>query len=52
MELCGVIQAVAYGLDEAIGWLEKNGLLCGKTHDFKDHDSPPLRRGRSAALDG
>jgi hypothetical protein len=31
MESCGVVQAVAYGLDEAIAWLEDRGILRGKS---------------------
>src|SRR5882672_10969277 len=27
---CGVIVGVAFGLDEAIAWLERNGLLIGR----------------------
>jgi hypothetical protein len=30
MERCGVICGVAYGLDDALIWLEGNGLLVGK----------------------
>jgi hypothetical protein len=31
MESVGVVQAVAYGLDEAIAWLEDRGILRGKS---------------------
>lgn len=31
MALCGVTVGIAYGLDEALAWLERHGLLIGKT---------------------
>lgn len=29
MRLCGVVTGLAYGLDEALDWLERHGLLRG-----------------------
>jgi len=31
MRVCGVIVGLAYGLDEALAWLEQNGLLIGRS---------------------
>jgi hypothetical protein len=30
MALCGVFEGIAYGLDEALSWLEEKGILRGK----------------------